>query len=88
LCRATWEISPVFAVIEKFLIKYFGKIIGYKEEDIDGMFCPGGSNANTYGMALARHHAFPQSKQKGIRDLGPIVMFVSEEVSPKIESIV
>ena len=79
-CRATWEIAPVFAIMEKHLFRLLGKLVGYDETNIDGMFCPGGSNANTYGMVLARHHAFPESKKNGIRGLPPLVMFASEEV--------
>ncbi|CAG2171825.1 unnamed protein product [Oppiella nova] len=43
------------------------------------MFAPGGSSANMYAMVLSRQHAFPQSKHKGIRDLGELVMFASED---------
>jgi len=67
--------------MEKKLIEYFGQLVGYEDGSTDGMFCAGGSMANMYGMILARHHAFPQSKQKGIRDCGNLVMFASEEVS-------
>ena len=34
--------------------------IGFEEHD--GIFCPGGSMANMYGMHIARHHHFPQVK--------------------------
>ncbi len=79
--RATWEISPVFAVMERKLIEYCAKLVGFSEGSIDGMFCAGGSMANMYAMLLARHQVFPQSKRKGIRDCGELVMFVSEDVS-------
>ncbi|CAG2108069.1 unnamed protein product, partial [Medioppia subpectinata] len=76
---ATFEISPVFSVIERYLIKYLGELVGYECSQIDGMFAPGGSSANTYAMVLSRQKAFPQSKQKGIRELGELVMFASED---------
>ncbi|XP_054155646.1 cysteine sulfinic acid decarboxylase-like [Oppia nitens] len=76
---ATYEISPVFSVIEKYLIKYLGQLVGYDYESIDGMFAPGGSSANMYAMVLARQHAFPDSKRHGVRELGQLVMFASEE---------
>lgn len=66
--------------MERTLIKYCGQKIGYQHETIDGMFCPGGSMANMYGMALARHHYFPDTKVKGVKHLGEIVMFASEDV--------
>jgi hypothetical protein len=31
----------------------------------DGIFCPGGSIANMYGMVLARHARFPHIKSTG-----------------------
>ncbi len=67
--------------MEKNLIQYCGKLVGFNEGSIDGMFCPGGSMSNMYAMLLARHQAFPHSKRKGIRDCGELVMFVSEDVS-------
>ena len=73
--------------MERYLIKHLCKTVGYEEPNIDGMFCPGGSNANTYGMILGRHHAFPETKKKGIRGLGPLVMFASEEVSHMFNEI-
>jgi glutamate/tyrosine decarboxylase-like PLP-dependent enzyme len=65
--------------MERNLMKYFGKLCGWKEGDIDGIFAPGGSMANIYGMILARHRKFPSLKKKGIRDLGELVIFCSED---------
>ena len=31
----------------------------------DGIFCPGGSMSNMYGMMLARHKTVPDVKVKG-----------------------
>lgn len=35
-------------------------IVGYSQHD--GLFAPGGSMANMYGMLLARHRRFPEVK--------------------------
>lgn len=37
--------------------------------------------ANMYGMSLGRFHVNPSVKTKGIRELPPLVCFISEEVS-------
>lgn len=37
--------------------------------------------ANMYGMSLGRFNSHPSVKTKGIRDLPPLVCFISEEVS-------
>ncbi|XP_069194141.1 cysteine sulfinic acid decarboxylase-like [Procambarus clarkii] len=49
--------------------------VGYKEHD--GLFAPGGSMSNMYGMLLARYHRFPEVKQRGTSSLGLLVAFTS-----------
>ena len=39
---------------------------------------PGGSFANFYAMVLARHHKFPEVKEKGIQGYPPMKIFTSE----------
>lgn len=46
---------------------------------IDGIFAPGGSMANIFGMILARHEKFPEIKTKGLCNMGQLVIFVSED---------
>jgi glutamate/tyrosine decarboxylase-like PLP-dependent enzyme len=46
----------------------------------DGIMAPGGSIANMYGMVLARHKMFPETKKEGVACIGkPLVAFTSEE---------
>jgi hypothetical protein len=40
------------------------RYVGYVNGEGDGLFCPGGSMANTYGMHCARHRALPNLKVK------------------------
>nr|CAD7453869.1 unnamed protein product [Timema tahoe] len=73
----TFEVSPVFTLVEDAMLKHILKFVGY--EDGDGIFSPGGSMSNMYGMVLARYRFMPKTKTKGIFQLPPLVVFVSEE---------
>jgi len=39
--RFTYEISPVFILMEEVVLRKMHTIIGWQEEDGDGIFCPG-----------------------------------------------
>lgn len=58
----TYEVSPVFILMEEELLKEMRKIVGYPNGAGDGIFCPGGSTANGYGISCARYHAYPDVK--------------------------
>lgn len=58
----TYEVSPVFILMEEVVLKEMRKIVGYKNGEGDGIFCPGGSAANGYSISCARYHAFPEIK--------------------------
>ena len=45
----------------------------------DGIFNPGGSMSNFYGMLLARHHLYPELKTRGLFGPPPLVALTSEE---------
>jgi len=73
----TFEVAPVFIVVEKAIIN---KVISLLEwSDGDGIFCPGGSSANMYSMALARYRKHPDIKTKGLYGMKPMVCFTSIE---------
>nr|NP_001027786.1 cysteine sulfinic acid decarboxylase [Ciona intestinalis]BAB88855.1 cysteine sulfinic acid decarboxylase [Ciona intestinalis] len=72
----TYEVAPVFVLMEKYLLDHVCHLIGYKEGD--GTFSPGGSYSNMLGMNLARFHKFPQVSKTGMRALPRIVIFVSK----------
>ncbi|XP_013788993.1 cysteine sulfinic acid decarboxylase-like isoform X1 [Limulus polyphemus] len=76
--QSTYEISPVFTVMETFVIRHIiNNFIGW--DDGEGIFSPGGSVANMYAMFVARHKALPDVKTKGLRGFPQLVAFVSED---------
>jgi len=74
----TFEVAPAFIIIEHHVLGYIRKLFGWGEEG-DGIFSPGGSMSNMYGMMLARHFKFPELKTKGLFGHPPLVAFTSEE---------
>ena len=50
----------------------------------DGVFCPGGSAANMYGVSLARFHKFPESKTKGMQGMPAVHIYTSKLVRDEI----
>lgn len=58
----TYEVSPCFILMEEVVLKEMRKIVGYRNGDGDGIFCPGGSAANGYAISCARYHACPDIK--------------------------
>ncbi|XP_057383063.1 LOW QUALITY PROTEIN: glutamate decarboxylase 1-like, partial [Balaenoptera acutorostrata] len=76
----TYEIAPVFTVMETILLKKMCEIIGWRETEAVGIFSPGGSISNLYGILVARYKQYPEIKTKGMTALPCIVLFVSEQV--------
>ncbi|XP_073534745.1 glutamate decarboxylase 1-like isoform X2 [Phyllobates terribilis] len=74
----TYEIAPVFIIMEWILIKKMHELIGWKEIDADGIFSPGGTISNLYSILIARYKFFPIVKTKGMAALPRIVLFTSE----------
>ncbi|XP_045880322.1 glutamate decarboxylase 1-like [Meles meles] len=75
----TYEIAPVFTVMEMILLKKMYEIIGWQETEADGIFAPGGSMANLYGILVARYKQYPEIKRQGMTALPCIVLLVSEQ---------
>ncbi|RMC05234.1 hypothetical protein DUI87_18418 [Hirundo rustica rustica] len=73
----TYEVSPVFLLVEEAVIKKMIEFIGWEEGD--GIFNPGGSVSNMYAMNLARYKFCPEIKEKGLSGLPRLVLFASEE---------
>lgn len=61
------------------MLKHLRKFVGWIEGD--GIFAPGGSMSNMYGIVLARYHNFPEIKTKGLASVGQLVAFTSQEVT-------
>uniref|UniRef100_A0A915JTU2 Glutamate decarboxylase n=1 Tax=Romanomermis culicivorax TaxID=13658 RepID=A0A915JTU2_ROMCU len=71
----TYEISPVFILMEKEVMKEMIKMIGWPEGD--GIFAPGGAISNLYAVNAARHHFYPRCKPLGMADIPKLAMFTS-----------
>ncbi|KAJ6666470.1 hypothetical protein lerEdw1_020193 [Lerista edwardsae] len=73
----TYEVSPVFLLVEEAILKKMIEFIGWKEGD--GIFNPGGSVSNMYAMNLARYKYCPEIKERGLSGMPRLVVFTSEE---------
>lgn len=58
----TYEVSPVFTLMEEVVLEEMRKIVGYENGIGDGIFCPGGSIANGYAYSCARYKYMPDAK--------------------------
>ncbi|XP_058874745.1 glutamate decarboxylase 1-like isoform X4 [Acipenser ruthenus] len=74
----TFEISPVFIMMEEILLKKMYEKIGWPSEEGDGIFSPGGSISNLYSVLVARYYRFPEAKTKGMACVPRLVLFTSE----------
>lgn len=71
---ATYEMSPVFTLMERALLERMATLAGLAREDADssetcpapaGLMLPGGSYSNLLAMQLARHRAAPETNARG-----------------------
>ena len=60
-----YHVSPVFSVMEVECVKLYGKMFGFKEEDIDGTLNPGGTMGNMMAILAARQEHFPHVRLEG-----------------------
>lgn len=75
----TYEVSPVFTLMEETVLREMRNVVGFAAEQGDGIFCPGGSMANGYAISCARYHRFPEVKTKGMHGLPRLAVFTSED---------
>jgi len=61
----TYEIAPVFIMMEHTVLLKMREVIGWEEGD--SILAPGGSISNMYAVIIARHKQFPEHKQQGMR---------------------
>lgn len=72
----TYEVAPVFTLMEDACLKYVLNSIGWPEGE--GIFAPGGSISNMYSLICARFKIDPDLKKKGLYGLEkPLVVFTS-----------
>ncbi|VDL83986.1 unnamed protein product [Nippostrongylus brasiliensis] len=82
----TYEIAPVFILMEKAVMKRMWEVIGWDVDQADGIFAPGGAIANLYALSTARHALFPRSKYVGLKDVPTLCVFTSEDSHYSIKS--
>lgn len=58
----TYEVSPVFILMEEIVLREMRSIIGWPSGKGDGLFSPGGSISNGYGISCARFKFVPDVK--------------------------
>lgn len=73
----TFEVAPVFIMVEHYIIEQLVSLFGWQEGD--GIFSPGGSISNMYGMVLARFNKYPNVKCQGIFGMKPLIAFTSDQ---------
>jgi len=75
----TYEVAPVYSVMEQTIFAKMHGLLGWNGGD--GIFCPGGSMSNFYGMNLARFNACQRAeidvKAKGMQAAPHLVAFIS-----------
>lgn len=58
----TYEVSPVFILMEEIVLREMRSIIGWMKGNGDGLFSPGGSISNAYAISCARYKFMPDVK--------------------------
>uniref|UniRef100_A0A3Q2P5S8 Glutamate decarboxylase like 1 n=1 Tax=Fundulus heteroclitus TaxID=8078 RepID=A0A3Q2P5S8_FUNHE len=83
----TYEVAPVFTLMEDAVLKTMMELIGWKDGG-DGLFNPGGSMSNMYAVNLARYYYCPDFKETGIYGSPRLVMLTSQELFKKIVDLI
>nr|XP_023028284.1 glutamate decarboxylase [Leptinotarsa decemlineata] len=83
----TYEIAPVFILMENVVMTHMREIIGKNWRKGDSILAPGGSISNLYAFLAARHKMFPNYKEKGIATIqGQLVMYTSDQSHYSVKS--
>lgn len=81
----TYEIAPVFILMEDVVLTKMREIIGWNCGD--SILAPGGSISNLYAFLAARHKMFPGYKEHGSKAIpGELVMFTSDQCHYSVKS--
>ena len=76
----TYEIAPVFIMMEHDVLLKMREIIGWSQGD--SILAPGGSISNMYALIIARHKHFPDHKEKGMQSIqSNLICYTSKHVS-------
>ncbi|XP_053695114.1 acidic amino acid decarboxylase GADL1 [Sabethes cyaneus] len=82
----TFEVGPVFTLIEDALIEKCLRLFGFTSGD--GLLSPGGSISNMYAMVAARYRVLPNIKRTGLANQPVLVAFTSEDAHYSIKKAV
>eukprot|EP00421_Protoceratium_reticulatum_P074832 CAMPEP_0168407072 /NCGR_PEP_ID=MMETSP0228-20121227/25974_1 /TAXON_ID=133427 /ORGANISM="Protoceratium reticulatum, Strain CCCM 535 (=CCMP 1889)" /LENGTH=556 /DNA_ID=CAMNT_0008420731 /DNA_START=15 /DNA_END=1683 /DNA_ORIENTATION=+ len=76
----TYEVAPVFQLVEAEVLSKIASLVGgeYPEKH-DGLFVPGGSISNLYGLHIARAAADPEALTRGLAGGPRLVAFTSDQ---------
>eukprot|EP00927_Polykrikos_kofoidii_P028455 TRINITY_DN24839_c0_g2_i1.p1 TRINITY_DN24839_c0_g2~~TRINITY_DN24839_c0_g2_i1.p1 ORF type:complete len:556 (+),score=66.27 TRINITY_DN24839_c0_g2_i1:46-1668(+) len=76
----TYEVGPVYTVIENVTLAKIASVVGGEyAKGHDGLFVPGGSIANLYGMHVAHIRADPEVSTRGAAGGPRVVAFTSDQ---------
>ncbi|CAH1772709.1 unnamed protein product [Owenia fusiformis] len=73
----TYEVAPAFILTEAFIVEKMKSFVGYKGGD--GIFSPGGSLANMFGIHLARFSHEESLNSTGLFNSKRLMLFTSDE---------
>ena len=81
--NATFEVAPVFTMMERAVISKLAVLAGYPADETEGalppgILCPGGSSATLHALQLARHRKRPDILRSGSTG-ERLVVFVSAD---------
>ncbi|XP_060706166.1 glutamate decarboxylase 1-like isoform X2 [Hemiscyllium ocellatum] len=74
----TFEIAPVFTIMEEVLLKKMSTVLRWSHDESDGIFLAGGAMSNLYSILAARYKRFPEVKTQGVANFPRMVLFTSE----------
>ena len=77
----TYEVAPVATLIEQEMISKMCSALGF--DSSEGIFLPGGSNANMTALLVARNQKMPSIKSDGVSR--PMALFVSDQAHYSFE---
>jgi glutamate/tyrosine decarboxylase-like PLP-dependent enzyme len=77
--------APVFNLMEKEVLQTMRELIGWSAGS--GIFSPGGSVSNMYGLMAARYRRFPDSKTKGCAHLPQLKIFTSCQAHYSVDKV-
>lgn len=78
---AAWSHAPAAAEIERHLVRYFGRRLGWAGDTVAGTFTTGGAEANLTAVLLAMARSFPELATGGVRSLAGDPVFYASEAS-------